>query len=352
MTDNRDWFVKSVDGKVYGPAKISKLVEWAKDGRIEPTGFVSTDRVDWLEACSIDELEMKWLVEVSPGDVFGPFHRELVINLFKNGTVPETARAYRLHEFPIDQDPPPVEKIVEKEVPVEVEKIVEKEVRVEVPVEVEKIVEKEVPVEVEKIVEKEVRVEVPVEVEKIVEKEVRVEVPVEVEKIVEKEVRVEVPVPVEVEKIVEKKVLVEVPVEKIVEKEVRVEVPVEKIVEKEVRVEVPVEKIVEKEVRVEVPVEVEKIVEKVVEKEVRVEVPVEKIVEKEVRVEVPVEKVVEVLPPPDDSEPEPGEPPPKIADLRFGGLDRARLAALEKAARQELMRGRRMGMRGNLFGRR
>ena len=278
MTDNRDWFVKSVDGKVYGPAKISKLVEWAKDGRIEPTGFVSVDRVEWLEACTVDALEMKWLVEVSPGDVFGPFHRELVISLFKNGTVPATARAYRLHEFPIDQDPPPVEKIVEKEV------------RVEVPV--------------EKIVEKEVRVEVPVE------------------KIVEKEVRVEVPVPVEVEK----------------------------IVEKEVRVEVPVEKIVEKEVRVEVPVEVEKIVEKVVEKEVRVEVPVEKIVEKVV--EVPVEKVVEVLPPPDDSEPEPGEPPPKIADLRFGGLDRARLAALEKAARLELMRGRRMGMHGNLFGRR
>ncbi|MBQ3316107.1 MAG: hypothetical protein IJG70_09170 [Kiritimatiellae bacterium] len=298
MTDNRDWFVKSVDGKVYGPAKISKLVEWAKDGRIEPTGFVSVDRVEWLEACTVDALEMKWLVEVSPGDVFGPFHRELVISLFKDGTVPATARAYRLHEFPIDQDPPPVEKIVEKEVRVEVpvEKIVEKEVRVEVPV----------PVEVEKIVEKEVRVEVPVEVEKIVEKEVRVEVPVEVEK----------------------------------------------IVEKEVRVEVPVEKIVEKEVRVEVPVEVEKIVEKIVEKEVRVEVPVEKIVEKEVRVEVPVEKVVEVLPPPDDSEPEPGEPPPKIADLRFGGLDRARLAALEKAARLELMRGRRMGMHGNLFGRR
>lgn len=232
MTDNRNWFVKSVGGKVYGPAKISKLVEWAKDGRIEPTGFVSVDRVEWLEACTVDALEMKWLVEVSPGDVFGPFHRELVISLFKDGTVPATAHAYRLHEFPIDQDPPPVEKIVEKEV----------------------------------------------------------------------------------------------------------------------RVEVPVEKVVEKEVRVEVPVEVEKIVEKVVEKEVRVEVPVEKIVEKVV--EVPVEKVVEVLPPPDDSEPEPGEPPPKIADLRFGGLDRARLAALEKAARLELMRGRRMGMHGNLFGRR
>ena len=232
MTDNRNWFVKSVGGKVYGPAKISKLVEWAKDGRIEPTGFVSVDRVEWLEACTVEALERNWVVEVSRGDVFCPFHRELVISLFKDGTVPATAHAYRLHEFPIDQDPPPVEKIVEKEV----------------------------------------------------------------------------------------------------------------------RVEVPVEKVVEKEVRVEVPVEVEKIVEKVVEKEVRVEVPVEKIVEKVV--EVPVEKVIEVLPPPDDSEPEPGEPPPKIADLRLGGLDRARLAALEKAARLELMRGRRMGMHGNLFERR
>ena len=67
-----------------------------------------------------------------------------------------------------------VEKIVEKEVPVEVivEKIVDREVIKEVPVEVtvEKIVE------VEKIIEKEVIKEVPVEVivEKIVEKEIPV----------------------------------------------------------------------------------------------------------------------------------------------------------------------------------
>ena len=46
------------------------------------------------------------------------------------------------------------------------------------------------PVEVEKIVEKEVKVEVPIEVEKIVEKEVVKEVPVEVEKVVEKIVEI------------------------------------------------------------------------------------------------------------------------------------------------------------------
>ena len=53
-----------------------------------------------------------------------------------------------------------VEKVVEKEVPVEVEKIVEK------TVEVEKIVEKKVEVPVEKVVEKKVEVEKVVEVEK------------------------------------------------------------------------------------------------------------------------------------------------------------------------------------------
>ena len=197
---NREWYVRTADGRVYGPADVASLVAWAQDGRIEPTGFVSRDRLNWTPAQLMPELEMKWLVETEPGKVFGPFNRALVVSLFSCKSVPECAKAYRLHEFPVECDPPPVE--VEKIV----EKIVEKEVRVEVPV--EKIVEK--------IVEKEVRVEVPVE--KIVEK--IVEVPVE--KIVEREVRVEVPVEKIVEKVVEKEVRVEVPVEKIVEKVIEV----------------------------------------------------------------------------------------------------------------------------------
>ena len=133
------------DGKVYGPAGIESLVDWAKDGRVAPTSFVSQDRKAWVPAQLMPELEMKWLVETEPGKVFGPFNRAVVIGLFRNDGIAKTAKAYRLHEFAIDEDPPPVEKIVEKEVI--------KEVRVEVPVEVEKIVEKEVI--------KEVRVEVP-----------------------------------------------------------------------------------------------------------------------------------------------------------------------------------------------
>ena len=128
--NNIDWFVRTADGSVYGPATVETLVAWAKDGRIDPSGFVSRDRLKWEPAQLMPELEMKWLVETEPGKVFGPFNRELVITLFANGSMPKDAKAYRLHELPVDRDPPPVV----------VEKIVEKEVRVEVPV--EKIVEK------------------------------------------------------------------------------------------------------------------------------------------------------------------------------------------------------------------
>ena len=137
------------------------------------------------------ELEMKWLVELEPGKPLGPYNRKYLVASIADGSLPAETKAYRLHEFPIDEDPPPtvVEKEVIREVPVE--KIVEVEKRVEVPV--EKIVEKVVEVPVEKIVEKEVIKEVPVEkvVEKIVEVEKRVEVPVE--KIVEKIIEVEKP---------------------------------------------------------------------------------------------------------------------------------------------------------------
>ena len=177
MNDRKEWYVRMSDGNVYGPADVAALVSWAEDGRVDPTSSLSKDRIKWTPAQLMPELEMKWLVEIEPGKPLGPYNRKFLIASCADGSLPATAKVYRLHEFPVDQDPPPVvvEKIVEKRVEVPVEKIVEK--RVEVPV--EKIVEKivEVPVEkiVEKIVEVEKRVEVPVE--KIVEKIVEVEKP-------------------------------------------------------------------------------------------------------------------------------------------------------------------------------
>lgn len=144
MSDSQEWFVRTEEGMVYGPAALSSLVEWAKDGRIEPSCYVSADRISWKPAQLMSELEMKWLVETEPGKFFGPFHRQVVSSLFKGGQLAATAKAYRLHEFAIDEDPPPVEKIVE------VEKVVEK--IVEKVVEVEKIVEVEPPPRTELVV--------------------------------------------------------------------------------------------------------------------------------------------------------------------------------------------------------
>ena len=155
MANEKKWYVRMEDGQVYGPADVPSLSQWAREGRISPSCFVSQDRKAWMPAQTMSELEMKWLVEAEPGKVFGPFARAVVIRLANDGELPPGAKVYCLHELAVDQDPPPVEKIVE----VPVEKIVEK--IVEVPV--EKIVEKIVEVPVEKIVEKivEKRVEVP-----------------------------------------------------------------------------------------------------------------------------------------------------------------------------------------------
>ena len=165
MNDRKEWYVRMSDGNVYGPADVAALVSWAEDGRVDPSSSLSKDRIKWTPAQLMPELEMKWLVEIEPGKPLGPYNRKFLIASCADGSLPATAKVYRLHEFPVDRDPPPVvvEKIVEKRVEVPVEKIVEK--IVEVPV--EKIVEK--------IVEVEKRVEVPVE--KIVEKIVEVEKP-------------------------------------------------------------------------------------------------------------------------------------------------------------------------------
>ena len=310
MSSKEDWYFRNVDGSVYGPTDLASLSVWAREGRVTPAGYVSRDGRDWMPAPSLVELDMKWLVETEPRKWFGPFHIDVVNGLRAKGSLPPGARVYRLWDGDAAEPAPKVvEKIVEKVVEKPVEKIVEKEVV--------KVVEKRVEVPVEKTVVKEVRIEVPVE--KVVVKEVRVEVPVE--RIVEK--RVEVPV----EKIVEKEVV------KVVEK--RVEVPVEKIVEKEVV------KVVEK--RVEVPVE------KTVVKEVRVEVPVERVVEK--IVEVPVE----VRPSRDaygDAAPAARVEMAKSADAfrgMFKGADRSSMAALEAAARREILAAKRSRSGIDLF---
>ena len=193
------WYLRTQD-ETFGPETESRLVGWARMGRIQPGQEISDDNIIWRRVEDVPFLDMRFSIDIGDGNPRGPFNRYAAEALLASGRLPSIAKMVETREqFPEEEAAAPEVPVSEPEV---------QEVRVEVPV--EKVVEKEVI--------KEVKVEVPVEkiVEKIVEKEVRVEVPVE--KIVE----------VPVEKIVEK--IVEVPVEKIVEREV------EKIVVDETRV--------------------------------------------------------------------------------------------------------------------
>ena len=79
--DDKIWYVRSEEGAVYGPASEALLLEWVKDGRVDPSGYVSKDRINWVPPQTLPELEMKWLIETELGKYFGPFHRELVKQL-------------------------------------------------------------------------------------------------------------------------------------------------------------------------------------------------------------------------------------------------------------------------------
>lgn len=98
MAKQAEWYVKTDDGSVYGPADLPTLRKWARDGRVEPTGFVSLDRVKWTPAPLVPELEMKWIVETEFGQLFGPFHHDVVSRLINEKRVPPTARIFRLYD--------------------------------------------------------------------------------------------------------------------------------------------------------------------------------------------------------------------------------------------------------------
>ncbi|MCQ2367742.1 MAG: hypothetical protein MJ109_01865 [Kiritimatiellae bacterium] len=93
-----EWYVKTDDGKVYGPAEPPKLIRWAQEGRIEPTSLLSRDRLKWTPAPLMKELEMKWIVETELGRLFGPFNHGVVSKLIEQKVVPPTARIYRLYD--------------------------------------------------------------------------------------------------------------------------------------------------------------------------------------------------------------------------------------------------------------
>jgi len=67
------WYLmKNEDGTIFGPITFDQLRQWAMDAQVSPLDKVSSDEKTWLKAPMVPELEMDYLIEVSPDQFYGP----------------------------------------------------------------------------------------------------------------------------------------------------------------------------------------------------------------------------------------------------------------------------------------
>lgn len=73
MDDSQKWFLlKNDDGALFGPLAFAQLKQWALDAQVSPLDKISRDEKNWVKAPMVPELEMDYLVEVSPDQFYGP----------------------------------------------------------------------------------------------------------------------------------------------------------------------------------------------------------------------------------------------------------------------------------------
>jgi hypothetical protein len=74
MSDEfQSWYLlKNDDHSLFGPVPFDQLKQWAIEAQISPLDKVSNDEKTWIKAPMVPELEMDYLVEVSPEQFYGP----------------------------------------------------------------------------------------------------------------------------------------------------------------------------------------------------------------------------------------------------------------------------------------
>ncbi len=100
--DTRQWFLRINGETVFGPVSTQGLIVWAEQGRILPGHEVSSDRKKWVQAVSLDLLDMRWFVDDGAGELRGPLNRLAAEALIKSGKVPEGAQLVSADEVESD----------------------------------------------------------------------------------------------------------------------------------------------------------------------------------------------------------------------------------------------------------
>ena len=79
------------DGEVFGPTTFSDLYDWACQCRIGPDHLISLDKVDWLPAAEVADLEMQWEVRLVDGTLYGPINLHAIRYLVEDHAVADDA---------------------------------------------------------------------------------------------------------------------------------------------------------------------------------------------------------------------------------------------------------------------
>lgn len=98
------WKVRAEDGTTFGPATLASLQAWARDGRLAPSHLVSSNDQDWMPVTRIRQLDMDWVVEVSPGTFYGPIHQQALEDLIRDGSLTDNVLRFTRAVHPSRSD--------------------------------------------------------------------------------------------------------------------------------------------------------------------------------------------------------------------------------------------------------
>ena len=120
MDNSHHWFLmKNDDGSVFGPISFEQLRQWAMDAQVSPLDKVSSDGKTWMKAPMVPELQMDYLVEVSPDQFYGPttlgavreflqmgeIHDETTVTNCSDGSSALVGDIPELHIAPAEEEP-------------------------------------------------------------------------------------------------------------------------------------------------------------------------------------------------------------------------------------------------------
>ena len=119
--ETQTWYLrKNDDGSVFGPISFEQLKQWALDAQVSPLDALSTDEQNWMRAPMLPDLQMDYLVEVSPDQYYGPttlgavreflqvgeINSETLVTNCKDGSTTALKNIPELQLNPDDEDRP------------------------------------------------------------------------------------------------------------------------------------------------------------------------------------------------------------------------------------------------------